>query len=277
MPPHLERFAALVSQTPESIPLAEATLEIARGEYPGLDVRGYLERMDGLVRDAVRADPGRHAPADVRLQALNQVLFQDAGFSGNLGDGADPRNSYLNDALDRRTGLPVILSVIYLEVGARLGLRLAGVGMPLHFIVRLLEEEPPLFIDPFNKGTLMSQEDCRALLHRVSAGKVELQPEHLHPCSGRRILARILRNLKAIYVKDRDMARARRVVDQILIVQPEAVAEIRDRGMMAYQSLLFEQAVADLELYLDLAPEARDARTIRAQVQSLRRLVPAFN
>ena len=277
IPTRLARFAELVGRR-RDIPLAEATLEIARDEYRDLDVANYLARIDSLVEAASRLDPGPAAPVRSRLQALNRLLFQEEEFHGPGHDHtADPRSSYLNEVLDRRTGLPIALSVIYLEVGRRVGLDLVGVGMPAHFIVRLRGADPPLFIDPFHGGDLLGEAECQKLLKRVTKGRLEMQPEYLLPWSPARILGRILHNLKSTYVQMIDFRRARRVVDLILILRPSSADQIRDRGMLAYQCLLFAEALEDLEHYLALAPRGKDAAAIRAHVQSLRRLIPSSN
>jgi len=277
VPPRLARFADLVQRRPEDVPLAEASLEIARDEYPELDVAAYLKRIDHLEAAAASADPGPGGPARKRLMVLNRVLFNEAGFTDSDDPQDDPKNSYLNEVLDRHTGLPVVLSVLYLEIGQRLGLDLVGVGMPGHFIVRLMGEDPALFIDPFHKGAFLTEEGCRKLLHEVSDGRLEIQPEYLLPWSSHRILDRILHNLKAVYIQHQDYRRARKVLDYILVLRPSKVSELRDRGLLAYQALLFEQAVADLERYLELTPNSKDAAPIRVQVQSLRRLLPSMN
>jgi regulator of sirC expression with transglutaminase-like and TPR domain len=277
VPPGLERFAQLVRRKPGDIPLVPASLEIARQEYPRLDARSCMDELEKLEQAARRDDPGPGTPGRRRLEALNRVLFQEAGFHGDPAQAADPQCSYLNRVLSRRTGLPILLSVVYMEIGRRLGLALEGVGMPAHFIVRLMGEDPPLFVDPFHQEKILEEEGCRALLSQVTGGKVEMQPEYLRPWSTPRILERMLRNLKAVYVRSHDYPRARRIVDLLLVLRPGAVDEIRDRGMLAYHSLLFENAVEDLELYLQRVPRAADATAIRAQLQSLRRLVPSLN
>ena len=278
VPPRLTRFAALVHRRSDNIPLAEACLEIARVEYPDLDINHYLERIDTLAAAVARLDPGPRTPFRGRLEAVNRVLFQEEGFHGPGHDhSVDPRSSYLNDVLDRRTGLPVLLSVLYLEIGRRLGLDLVGVGMPAHFILRLRGVEPLPFVDPFHGGEILDEEGCRRLLHRVTDGGIDLQPEYLLPWSSKRILDRILHNLKAVHIDASDFRRARRVVDAILVIRPDNPDEIRDRGMLAYRSLLFSEALEDLERYLTLAPRAKDATSTRAYVQSLKRLVPSVN
>lgn len=278
VPPRLARLATLVARPVEEIPLLEACLEIARDEYPDLDVDHYLARVDALAAACDRLDPGPGSPCVDRLAAINRVLFQEEGFHGPGHDhAADPLSSYMNEVLDRRTGLPVLLSVLYLEIGKRLGLDIVGVGMPAHFILRLRGIEPASFIDPYHGGDILDEEGCRDLLGRMTSGRLELQPEYLVPSSTRRVLDRILHNLKSIHVHAEDFRRARRVVDAILVIRPDDPGEVRDRGMLAYRGLLFTEALQDLEQYLAMAPRAADATLIRGHIQSLQRLVPSWN
>ncbi len=275
VPARLQRLEELLRAKPPS--LADISLEIARDEYPELDAEGCRGELLRLRRQAAAADPGPGEPSRARLEALNAVLFREAGFAGDPDYGTDPRSSYLNEVLARRVGLPIILSVIYLEVGRSVGLPLEGVGMPAHFIVRLMGEDPAVFIDPFHGGEILDEGGCGELLTRITRGRLELQPEFLRPWPPLRIVDRMLHNLKSIYAQIKDYRRARRVVDQILVLHPDSADEIRDRGMLAYQAMLFTEAAADLETYLERAPRARDATAIRSQLQSLRRLLPSTN
>jgi regulator of sirC expression with transglutaminase-like and TPR domain len=274
-PPFARRFAELVRHRDHDVPLAEAALEIARPEYPALDVPAYLAVIDELARDAASADPGPGAPLRARLRALNDLLFGREGYAGDRRREDDPRNSYLHEVIDRRLGLPVTLSVLYLEVGRRLGLPLAGIGMPAHFLVGATGEDRGLYVDPFEGGAFLDEAGCAARLREASDGRLDMQPEFLTPTPTRRIIDRILHNLKSTYVRGAEYRKARGVVELILVLRPAAAEEIRDRGILSYQSLLFEQAVEDLERYLTMAPKAADATAIRGQVESLRRLIPS--
>ena len=274
-PAPLQRFVELVRRPAPAVPLAEAALEIGRRETPALDVEACLDRLETIGRRATAADPGPSASVEARLGALNEVLFDQEGFSGDREHGDDPRNSLLHEVLERRLGLPVTLAVIYLDAGRRTGLDLAGIGMPGHFLVGVRDSEPSIFIDVFHGGALLDVAGCARRLHEVTGGQVEMQPEFLRPWTAPRILDRVLYNLKSAYVRSRDFRRARHVMDYILILRPDAPEVIRDRGMLAYQALLFDQAVEDLERYLALSPRAADATAIRGQIQSLRRLLPS--
>jgi len=259
------------------VPLAETALEIGRVEEPDLDLDVARGRLDDL-RELVRAaDPGADADPIHRLKSLRHVLVEEAGFSGHPEEAGRPAASCLHLVLQRRTGLPILLSILYMEMGRDIGLPLQGVGLPGRFIVRLDGVQPPVFADPFDQGILLDEGGCAALLDEVSGGHLQMQPEYLHPWSNRRIVWRLLNNLKVAYVEGEDLRRARLVVEHQITVQPAAPEPWRDRGLLAYRSLLFAQAVNDLETYLEMAPKAADAEAIRLQLKSLRRLVGSAN
>ncbi|HYL80280.1 MAG TPA: transglutaminase-like domain-containing protein, partial [Candidatus Acidoferrum sp.] len=178
-------FAQLVSRPEETIDLAEAALFIAKEEYPDLDVAGYLGRLEGMASD-VQAQAGSTPDPRRMIEALNAYLFQAQGFRGNSEDYYDPRNSFLNDVLDRRTGIPITLSTVYLAVGGRLGLHLHGVGMPGHFLVKHVAAGEETVIDPFNGGVLVTSADCQRILDRVYGGKLTFEPRFLTTLGTRR-------------------------------------------------------------------------------------------
>jgi regulator of sirC expression with transglutaminase-like and TPR domain len=269
-------FARLVSRPEESIDLAEAALLIAKEEYPELDVAGYLGRLVSMAAEVQAqvnsvVDPGR------MIAALNTYLFQAQGFRGNSDDYYDPRNSFLNDVLDRRIGIPITLSIVYLAVGGRLGLHLHGVGMPGHFLVKYTAPAGETVIDPFNGGAVVTPADCQRLLDRIYGGKLRFEPRFLTTLGTRRILARMLSNLKVIYFNNHAYAKALSVVDRLLILDPKAASEIRDRGLLSSQLKRFTEATADLERYLRLAPEAEDADVIRDHLRSMRERTASMN
>jgi regulator of sirC expression with transglutaminase-like and TPR domain len=222
-------LAALVASDETRIDLARAALLIALEEYPGLDIEAHLARLDRLgqtLRDRIGSDraPARH------IAALNTLLFDQQGFRGNAEDYYDPRNSYLNDVLNRRLGIPITLSVIYVEVGRRAGLPLGGVGFPAHFLVAY-EAQPRVFVDPFNRGRILSATDCQALLQQMFGKAQRLEPWFLAVSSPREILARMLANLKAVYEQAGDLQRVQRVSEQMSVVQPSAT-EIQERTLI---------------------------------------------
>lgn len=262
----------------ERINLAEAALVIAAEEYPDLDVRTYLKRIDDMAADLrkrLRADIG---PTDT-LRALNRYLFEELGYAGNADDYYDPRNSYLNELIDRRLGIPITLSVLYIEVGQRLGLTLAGVSFPGHFLVKCTLRDGAVVIDPYAKGESLGIRDLQQRLRTLSG--VDVAPEAVMPmlaaADPREILARMLRNLKEIYKQRGDHARALAVAEQLVVLMPGAAIEIRDRGMLYEAMECFRAALVDLETYLRLNPEAEDARAVRARIRALRTRASRLN
>jgi regulator of sirC expression with transglutaminase-like and TPR domain len=275
-PPCRLAFARLVSRPEETIDLAEAALLIAKEEYPDLKVADYIGRLDAMAAE-IQAQVNCTADPHGMIDALNTYLFQAQGFRGNSEDYYDPRNSFLNDVLDRRTGIPITLSTVYLAVGGRLGLRLHGVGMPGHFLVKYMAPDEEVVIDPFHGGAVVTPTDCQRLLDRVYGGKLTFEPRFLTTLGTRRILARMLANLKVIYFNNHAYAKALSTVDRLLILDPRAATEVRDRGLLASQLRRFTEATADLERYLFLAPEAEDADVIRAHLRSMRERAASMN
>lgn len=265
-----DRFSAMVARPEEEVDLAEAALLIAAEEYPQLPVEPYLQRLDVLA-ERVRDRLGVETAPLLVLQELNRVLFSEEGFRGNAEAYYDPRNSFLNDVLDRRVGVPISLSIVYLEVGWRLGLPLAGIGFPGHFLVRYEGEVIRVLLDPFDAGRLRFEDQAQELLDRVYGGLVRLQPEFLEPSGRKDMLVRLLKNLKAIHLNARDDAKALAAIERILLIRPGAPAELRDRGMLLARSGRAAEAVADLERYLASSPEAPDARRVRRMIEELGR------
>jgi len=222
-------LAALVAGDETRVDLARAALLIAIEEYPDLDIGAYLARLDQLgqaLRGRIGSDP---APAR-HIAAMNALLFEQEGLRGNADNYYDPRNSYLNQVLDRRLGIPITLAVIYIEVGRRAGLRLSGVGFPGHFLVAY-ESSSRLFVDPFNGGRIMTAADCQALLHQMFGNAQRLEPWFLTTSSPREILARMLANLKSAYEQAGDLPRAERVAEQMAVVQP-STAELQEQTLI---------------------------------------------
>lgn len=274
--PALRSFAELAAGGTD-LPLTALALEIGRLEEPALDVARANSILDRLEQAVTAADPGPQAAAMERLEVMRSVLAEHEGFDGDPEAMDDPAGSCLHLVLERRTGLPILLSILYLEMAWRISLPLRGVGLPGHFIVRLGEGEDEVFCDPFQGGRLLTVEGCGTLLEEVSGGRLTMQPEYLRPWSNLRILWRLLNNLKAAYLKINDPRRARQVVDRHLVLRPSVSEAWRDRGLLAFRCLLFEQAVNDLEVYLQMAPKAADAEAVRTQIKSLRRLVSSQN
>jgi regulator of sirC expression with transglutaminase-like and TPR domain len=269
-----------IAATPDNqINLAEAALVIAAAEYTDLDIDAYLRRIDELaatLRRRLRQD----IPPTETIIALNHYLFEELGFTGNSADFYDPRNSFLNEVIDRRLGIPITLSVVYLEIGRRLGLVLHGVSFPGHFLVKCAVRGGAIMLDPYGKGISLSVEDLQHRL-RTLHGDIDPTPEAVQrmigTASNKEILARILRNLKGIYLHRNDTMKALAAADRVLAVVPEAAEEYRDRGEIYLSLECFRAALADFGHYLRLKPGAEDAADVRKQVTELQQVAARLN
>jgi regulator of sirC expression with transglutaminase-like and TPR domain len=273
--------------------LAPAALLIARIEYPRLDVEAYLAKLDAmgeLARQAVQRRVARTGDNSrlACIKAVNEYLFDELHFVGNREKYEDPRNSCLNEVLDRRTGIPITLCVVYMEVARRAGLHIDGVNFPGHFLVRCPEVGSGggkgLIIDPFHRGALLSEHDCRLLLQRQVGSEVAFSKSLLDPTTRLQILVRMLINLKRIYVHMRSFPQARDVTELLLAMTPSALSELRDRGLLAYHLNDVPGALRDLQTYLKLSSVAeldKESREEQEQiwehVKTLRRRVASLN
>lgn len=270
-------FRQAVDRGEDKLDLGRAALAIALIDYPGLDMASYLSRIDRLAVEAARQRTDA-ADADGVLAAVNQVLFGVHNFRGNRDDYYDPRNSFLNDVLDRKLGIPITLAILYMEVAQRLGLALEGVGFPGHFLVRHARKGgEETILDPFHQGALRSADDLRRLLADSYGGMVPLRDEFLQAVSKKDILKRMLGNLRAIYLRTQNWVKLLAVLDQAIILDPGTAEAYRERGSVYRELDLFEQARGDFETYLRLAPQARDAAAIRDHLVALARHVTVFH
>jgi regulator of sirC expression with transglutaminase-like and TPR domain len=271
--------------------LARAALVIARLEYPRLEPEPYLERLDALG-DAARlrverdVDAGATAP-HARIRALNAFIFESQGFVGNRDRYEDPRNSCLNEVIDRRTGIPITLSLVYMEVGRRAGLTVEGVNFPGHFLAHVSEHPDArgkVIVDAFHGGALLSEHDCRRLLQKHVGSEVAFSKSLLAPATRNEIIVRMLLNLKRLYVHMRSFPQARDATELLLAMTPSALSELRDRGLLAFHLNDVASALRDLQTYLKLTglgevdKETREERQqIWEHVKTLRRRVAALN
>lgn len=263
-----QRFYQAIQLPDDQIDLAVAALYIAQEEYPDLEVEAYLNALDTMAAEVAERLPSVDYPLRI-IQTINQYLYQDLGFQGNADQYYDPDNSYLNQVIDRRTGIPITLSLVYLEVAKRLDFPMVGIGMPGHFLIRPVVDEMQVFVDPFHGGEILFPEDCQNRLSEIFSSSVELRPEFLAPVTARQFLVRMLGNLKGIYLGQRDLPKALAAIDRILLLFPDAIAEQRDRGLLHYQLNQWSQARQDLETYLVEAPSAQDAFTIRRLLEGM--------
>jgi regulator of sirC expression with transglutaminase-like and TPR domain len=210
-------------------------------------------------------------------ETLNTFLFDEQGFAGNKDAYYDPRNSFLNEVLDRRLGIPITLSTIYMEIGRRVGFEVEGIGLPGHFLLRHVGSEDSFYIDAFHRGVLLSAQDCRTRLQEMYNASLPFRPEFLEPVTKRQVLTRMLHNLKGIYIQEGDYSRALAATDRILLLNPASVCELRDRGLLYFRLECFQNALRDLDAYLDGAPKAEDADEVNEHVHALRTLVRMIN
>ena len=244
--------------------LAPAALAIARVEYPALDIEGYLDSIDRMGDVAASRVSRAGARGSDAIRVLNEYLYDDQRFTGNRERYDDPRNSFLNEVLDRRTGIPISLAVVYLEIARRAGVAVDGVNFPGHFLLRASANDPRprgdvLIVDPFHGGALLSEVDCREMLRQHVGEEAAFDRHLLEPATRHEIVIRMLVNLKRLYVRMRSFPQARFVADLLLTVDPSAVSELRDRGLLAYHLQDFGAALRDLETYLRLLPRYGDA------------------
>jgi len=265
-------FSQAISTPDDKLDIAYAALLYACEAYPDLQVGDYLERLNTMA-EMVRPRLAHRHP----IVALNTFLFKELGFRGNVDDYFDPRNSFLNQVLDRRTGIPITLSVIYLELARRLGMPMVGIGLPGHFIVRYDGDAEPRYLDPFNNGVTLSVQDCRQRVSEISNGRMVFQPSFLNPVSSREILSRMLRNLKSIYVAEADFEAAVSIVEKLILLNPSAPEEMRDLGVLHYYAGRKLRAVGCLERYLDFAPDAEDAQIVQHNLRVILEKMARWN
>jgi len=272
------RFREVIDRPDEEIDLAEAALLIAKGVYPDLDIGHYLAQIDRLAQGLSERLPQTSTDAE-RMLALNRYLFEEHGFAPNLENYYDVRNSFLNDVLERRLGIPITLSILYIEVGCRIGLSLQGVSFPGHFLVKCQVGDDAVILDPYSGGVTLSVQDLQQRLRAARAGDVSraIIAGMLVPAKKKEILARVLRNLKAIYLEQRDRDRALAAMEWIVSIAPDDPSSVRERGLLNLELECFRAALQDLERYLILAPEAGDVDEIRHHVVELRKTVSRLN
>lgn len=257
-----------IQQPDEYIDLSKAALYIAKEEYSDLDIEEYLNALDTMAVELEERLPLEKYPLKI-IQCINRYFYDDLGFTGNNKNYYDPRNSFLNDVIERRVGIPITLALVYIEVARRIDFPMVGIGMPGHFLIRPDISEIEIFVDAFNNGEVMFPQDCQERLNQIYQQNVTLQPEFLAPVTKTQFLARMLTNLKYIYLKQQELEKALAAVERILLLFPSAALELRDRGLLCYQIGRFNQAAVDLQAYLHQVPDAQDASTIQRLLNNL--------
>jgi regulator of sirC expression with transglutaminase-like and TPR domain len=265
-----DEIAKLAALPDHSVGLADAALTIARFEYPDLEASLYVEQLNDMAAK-LRSRIEEVLSPQRQIDEMNRLLFQEERFQGNRSHYYDPRNSFLNQVLDRRLGIPITLSIVYIEVGRRAELPFYGIGFPGHFLVGLLTEGSRMFIDPFNNGRVLSENDCRSMLRGQAGVSRTFSRSVLDPAWPKQILVRLLRNLKALYLDLSEQIKALRMIEWILILDRHSAPELRDRGFL-YEAIGDAQgAIKDLERYLELAPRAEDEEHVKATIERLKR------
>ena len=252
----------------DKIDLTKATLIVARLEYPELEINHCLNTIEQFIAQTqTRLSPTRY-PLKI-IREINAVFFEELRFRGNQENYYDPRNSFLNDVIERKLGIPISLSILYLAIAKGINFPMVGIGMPGHFLIRPEFEEVGIFVDVFNRGEILFEQDCQARLQELYQQPMVLEPHFLVPVSNRQILTRMLTNLKFIYLNRQEYHKMLHIINFILLLLPNHPLELRDRGLLYYQLENWQRASEDLRLYLALLPDAKDAGMIQEILQKI--------
>ncbi|MGD8257057.1 MAG: transglutaminase-like domain-containing protein [Desulfobacterales bacterium] len=269
-------FLLMASFPDDRVDLAHGALIIAQTAYPDLEESIYLERLDRL---AAKLKNGMAAECDAIdiITKINQLLFDDEKLRGNRRNYYDPDNSFLNRVLDRKLGIPITLSLIYIEVAGRLGLDVRGIGLPGHFITALYHASGRIFIDPFNRGEIRTVEECREIIRTHLDETNASDPHWLKPIGKKEFLARMLRNLKFIYAKEENDTMLFRMIHWILALQPEAPPELRERALLYEAMGNPDQAIKDWERYIESISDPGSEKSIRERIDYLKKQKPRIH
>jgi regulator of sirC expression with transglutaminase-like and TPR domain len=254
--------------------VAELTLRLARDEYANLDVEAYVSELTGMAHEAKSYLRGS---LEARVFGLCRYLFHEMGFRGNVQDYYDPRNSYLNEVLDRRTGLPITLSVVAMAIGRRAGLQIAGIGLPGHFVAMASASGREVLFDPFHGGRQLTPSDCENLVQQVTGMPFQATPEQLRPIPLRLLVIRLLTNLKGVYLQQEDFVRAARVIERLRQLSPHDAVQRRDLGVSLVHAGQAGRAIGHLSAYLAASPHSPDADTVRRLLNEALKAVGKWN
>ena len=264
-----QRFREIAQRPEPALDLVEASLIIALEDQPGLEIDGYLYQVGGWS-SSIRERLEGSRDIERIVEMINRVLFEEEGFHGESDDYYDPRSALLNEALDRHAGLPITLSILYLEISRRVGIDATGVSLPGRFLVKLTGEFGQIVVDPFEGGRVLTTIELQKILDEMYGGGVRLREHHLRSFSRREVLAREIAHLKAANLSRPDRLRAVASIDRLLILDDRDVYEVRDRAMLAMQMHAYTQAIEFFERYLELSPHAEDGHRVRQQIAYLR-------
>jgi regulator of sirC expression with transglutaminase-like and TPR domain len=238
-------------------------------EYPELDISYYIKQLNEMGK-SLKLSINNKDNATYRISMLNEFLFQNQGFKGDIDDYYNPKNNFLNAVLEKKSGIPITLSIIYTEIAKHAGLDIRIAGFPSHVVVKYGEE---MILDPFNEGRLLGIDDLREMLYQNYGDQIEFVPEFLNDIGFEQILIRLIRNLKNSYVQSYAYDMAMRCINMILSLEPNSAEEIRDKGILEERLLDHDLALKFLNRYLEINPNADDAdfvldfiRTIREKI-----------
>jgi len=230
-------------------------------QYPSLGIDEHLKIMDSMANELKNFVNHKERPTEI-INAMNEYIFEKQAFSSNIEDYYDPRNSYLNDVLAHKTGIPITLSVLYIELARRIKFNLHGVGFPGHFLVKYADNDLEIVLDPFSKGRILAYEDYQTMLDQLYNGQVKFEKRFLNAVTNEQIVIRMLKNLKDAFVYSYDYNKALMATDMILAINADLAEEFRDRGLIFYYKQLYSDALSDLTKYLEMQPEASDADNV---------------
>jgi regulator of sirC expression with transglutaminase-like and TPR domain len=263
------RFIELAALPDHFLDLGEASLVIAQEHFAGIDVEHYLRQLDTWA-DVVRERAAGSTDIERLIEEINHILFEEEGFYGDGDDYYDPRGVHLHEVLERHSGLPLSLSILYIEISRRLGVPMTGVALPGRFLVKVSGPWGEILIDPFDDGRVLSTRECQEIIDAMFGGGVRLREHHLRASSNHDVVARLLAHLKTIYLRHHDLEGAAAASDRLLILDDRDPWELRERGGLAMQLHRYEEAISLLQRYLEVSPHADDRRQIRDQIEWLR-------
>lgn len=256
----LDDILTLLKKEPDApLDIAEIALLLAKEEYSELDVEAHLGEINSLAHEAKHYIRGA---GEVQVKGLCRYLFHELGFRGNTSNYYDPDNSYFNMVMERRTGIPISLSVVAMSIGSRLGMNISGVGLPGHFIAKATVGGDEFLFDPFHGGRQLTEQDCEILVSQISGIQFQLQPEHLQAVPLGFIVQRMLNNLKVIYLGQEDYRRGIRIIERLRQLDPENLLHRRDLGACFLRNQQPGKALDHLRAYVEDSPNAQDKESV---------------